>query len=100
MKKSQVIHKISRHPKFDGGFLRECTPEMRDDEDVVIAAIKRGYNTSLESNKAPVTPRSDQSVLINSKRLRLPSSHYSSSPLQFASERLRRDPEIALLALV
>ena len=79
MKKSEAISKI-RSTNYDGGFLSQCPAELQDDEEVVVAAIKRGYITDYD----------------NFNQLH---GYPSESPLQFASERLRRDSEIALLAL-
>lgn len=90
MKKSEAISKI-RSTKYDGGFLRQCPAELQDDEEVVVAAIERGYTQPVTGSYSKIVTLSGetrQSVMTE-----------SSSPFQFASARLQRDPEIALLAL-
>jgi len=102
MKKSAAINKI-RSLRYDGGFLSECPEQLRDDEEVVIAAIKRGYNLDLESNKIREAKIRAASFDVNQFRFKFRRTTslfgHSRSPLQFASDRLRSDAEIALLAL-
>ena len=59
MKKSEAISKI-RSTKYDGGFLRQCPAELQDDEEVVVAAIERGYTQPVTGSYSKIVTLSGE----------------------------------------